>query len=263
MKQIFYISLIIVNVFFGAEKQGFSKNNHGNSVVLNRGGDIQNSPKLDRAKGYLLKGEVKAAISNYGQFMGWGFQPNGLWGQYTYIPDLSFIAGVPGHAYSSEWSNSSEEELAWEKETVNNSIELGEEFLEIWVGNETIYSAWVNDDGTDNFIGIVYNTKDDRGDIAVERSSYKDFNLVSGPQWAIDHSEEKIYLYLGDVNLNPNYASSRIGLAYPWSIRPAFKERVQNADGFFLDQYDYGPDHDAWSDDDAYVYYGATFAESN
>ena len=52
-------------------------------------------------------------------------------------------------------------------------------------------------------------------------------------------------------------------MAYPWSIRPAFKERSQNADGYFLDQYDYGPDHEAWSNDDAYVYYGATFAESN
>ena len=58
----------------------------------------------DRAKGYLLKGKAKTAISNYGDFISWDFQPNGLWGQYTYMPDLSFVAGVPGHAYSSDWS---------------------------------------------------------------------------------------------------------------------------------------------------------------
>ena len=77
MKQIFYSSLIIFGVVFNAEKQELIKNNYESSVFLNRG-DIQNSPNLDRAKGYLLKGEVKAAVSNYGQFMGWGFQPNGL-----------------------------------------------------------------------------------------------------------------------------------------------------------------------------------------
>ena len=260
MKQIFYISLIIFNVVFSAEKQELINNNYESSVFLNRG-DIQNSPNLDRAKGYLLKGEVKAAVSNYGQFIGWGFQPNGLWGQYSYIPDLSFVAGVPGHAYSSDWSTNSED--AWEKITLTNSVALGEEFIEVWVAEQTIYSAWKNADGTDNFIGIVYNTIDDRGEIAIKRSSYKDFDLFSGPQWAIDDSEQKIYLYLENNNLNPNYASSRIGLAYPWSIRPAFKERTVNADGYYLDQYDYGSDHLPWSSDDAYVYYGATFAESN
>ena len=128
MKQIFYSSLIIFGVVFNAEKQELIKNNYGSSVFLNRG-DIQNSPNLDRAKGYLLKGEVKAAVSNYGQFMGWGFQPNGLWGQYSYIPDLSFVAGVPGHAYSSAWTTSSED--AWMKETYTNSFELGESFIEV------------------------------------------------------------------------------------------------------------------------------------
>ena len=92
MKQIIYSITILISFVFNAEKEGSIENNYENSTVLNRSGDIQTSPNLDRAKGLLLKGEVKAAISNYGQFMGWGFQPNGLWGEYTYIPDLSFIA---------------------------------------------------------------------------------------------------------------------------------------------------------------------------
>ena len=104
MIQFLYISLIFINIVYNAELVEPNNTNYENRTMLNRGGDIQTSPNLDRAKAYLLKGQVKAALSNYGQFMGWGFQPNGLWGQYTYIPDLSFIAGVPGHAYSSTWS---------------------------------------------------------------------------------------------------------------------------------------------------------------
>jgi len=254
MKKLFYIGLIFISSLFNAEKNESIKNNYEGGSLLNRSGDVQSSPNLDRAKGYLLKGEVQTAILNYGSFMSWGSQPNGLWGQYTYIPDLSFVAGVPGHAYSSNWTTSSDD--AWLKETIVNNIE-------VWVANEKIYSAWVNSDGTENFIAIVYNTKDDRGNIAVERSSLQEIDLVGGPQWVIDRAEEEIYLFLDDGNLNPNYASSRIGLAYPWSIRPAFKERTINADGYFLDRYDYGLDHEAWSSDDAYVYYGATFSESN
>ena len=256
-----FILITLICFSFGAEKKSIVEYGEveNYNYFLNR--DIQNSPNLDRAKGFLLKGEVKAAISNYGSFISWGFQPNGLWGQYSYIPDLSFIAGVPGHAYSSDWTTSSKE--GWAKETITNSIELGQSLIEVWVSDESIYDDWVDDSGNDVFATIVYNTVDDRGDIAIKRDSFSNIDLVSGVQWAIDRSEGKIYLYLPDENLNPNYSSSRIGLAYPWGIRPSFKERTQNADGYFLDQYNYGVDQSPWTSDDDYVYYGATFAESN
>ena len=56
---------------------------------------------------------------------------------------------------------------------------------------------------------------------------------------------------------NPNKATSLIGLVYPWAKRPAFIDRLDE-----FDLYDYGPDQEAWSDDDDYVYYGANVAES-
>ena len=85
-----FILITLICFSFSAEKKSIVEYGEveNYNYFLNR--DIQNSPNLDRAKGFLLKGEVKAAISNYGSFISWGFQPNGLWGQYSYIPDLSF-----------------------------------------------------------------------------------------------------------------------------------------------------------------------------
>ena len=58
------------------------------------------NPMNDRAKGYLLKGVVKNAITNYGNFITWDEHPAGLWGEYSYLPNVSMIAGVPGQKYS-------------------------------------------------------------------------------------------------------------------------------------------------------------------
>ena len=58
------------------------------------------NPMNDRAKGYLLKGKVQSAITNYGNFINWDHHPAGLWGEYTYLPTTAFMAGVPGHSYS-------------------------------------------------------------------------------------------------------------------------------------------------------------------
>ena len=54
----------------------------------------------DRAVGYLTKGKAKSVISNYGQFIEWDIHPPGLWNGYTYLPDVSFMMGVPGQSYS-------------------------------------------------------------------------------------------------------------------------------------------------------------------
>ena len=63
-----------------------------------------NDPMIDRAKGLLLKGKAKSAVTNYGDFINWYVDPTGLWGEYSYLPDLAMIAGVRGHRYSSEFS---------------------------------------------------------------------------------------------------------------------------------------------------------------
>ena len=62
------------------------------------------NPMNDRATGYLLKGKVKNGIGNYGNYIDWDFHPAGLWGEFTYLPTVGFVAGVPGHAYSSDFS---------------------------------------------------------------------------------------------------------------------------------------------------------------
>ena len=58
------------------------------------------NPMNDRAVGYLFKGKAKTAVTNYGEFIEWDVHPPGLWGDYTYLPDVAFVSGVPGQSYS-------------------------------------------------------------------------------------------------------------------------------------------------------------------
>ena len=69
---------------------------------LGRIGDYgyPSNPQYDRAKGYLLKGVVKNAVTNYGNFISWDNHPAGMWNEYTYLPNVGMIAGVPGQKYS-------------------------------------------------------------------------------------------------------------------------------------------------------------------
>ena len=75
------------------------------------GAPFPGNPLNDRAKGYLVSGKAKTAVSNFGNFIDWDFGPSGLWGQYSYLPNVSFIAGVAGHRYTSDysWSDESDE----------------------------------------------------------------------------------------------------------------------------------------------------------
>lgn len=64
----------------------------------------------DRARGYLDQGKLQSAIANYGNFIDWDHSPAGLWGEYQYIPNLSFMFGIPGEMAlrTREWSVVSE-----------------------------------------------------------------------------------------------------------------------------------------------------------
>ena len=55
------------------------------------------NPMSDRAKGFIDQGRVKSAITNYGSFINWDTHPSGIWGDYSYLPAVSFIGAVPGH----------------------------------------------------------------------------------------------------------------------------------------------------------------------
>ena len=54
------------------------------------------NPLNDRAQGFLLQGKVKNAVTNFGNYITWDFHPAGLWGEYTNLPHVSFLAGVSG-----------------------------------------------------------------------------------------------------------------------------------------------------------------------
>jgi hypothetical protein len=56
----------------------------------------ETNPVFNRARGYLDKGKLQIAVSNYGNFVDWDHNPAGLWGNFMYIPNLSLMVGIPG-----------------------------------------------------------------------------------------------------------------------------------------------------------------------
>ena len=151
-------------------------------------------------QGYLLKGKVKNAISNYGNFITWDEHPAGLWGEYSYLPHVAMVAGIPGHDYSSEYQDWTESDMSthypdWYSQN-------GEDLV-VWC-SEDIYDAWGLDtelltsqdeeaqgQGFDltrrpngKYIGIAFETIDDGGVVGERKSDIESFDGVN--QWAFD-----------------------------------------------------------------------------
>ena len=104
------------------------------------------NPMNDRAIGYLLQGKINNGISNYGNIINWDEQPSGLWGDYSYLPSVAFLAGLPGHKRTSEFE--------WEQlESIVDSE--GNVQYSIWE-SQSAYEAWY-DNGDTNFVGILFN----------------------------------------------------------------------------------------------------------
>ena len=110
--------ILMIALCFSANpkyNRGESPPDYPSAGNLDKIGDhgYPSNPMNDRAKGYLLKGKVKNGIGNYGNYIDWDFHPAGLWGEYTYLPTVGFVAGVPGHAYTSKfsWTDCSETHL--------------------------------------------------------------------------------------------------------------------------------------------------------
>ena len=142
------------------------------------------NPLLDRAKGYLLKGKAKSAVLNYGNFTSWDEYPAGGWGKYSYLPILSFIAGIAGQVYSSEF--------VW----VDSDEIIDGAPLTIWKSFDA-YNAWFQELDT-VFKTIVYDVKDGKGKMAVFRQSIDEIVVENGVQWTIDHGEGNIIIYFDD-----------------------------------------------------------------
>ena len=219
------------------------------------------NPLIDRAKGYLLKGRAKTAILNYGNFVSWDEYPAGGWGEYSYLPNLSFIAGITGQDYSSDY--------VWEED-----VEANASGVFLWRSSDA-FCAWFNcgdlcscdsdlenyDPYKEKFKSIAYDIKDGQGKLAKFKENPDLINGSDGVQWSIDYENNDICVYfdeyLTDIQNGPNRSDQRIGLVYPWAYRPALKERLEE-----FDYYEYGPDFEEWTEDDEYMYYGATFQES-
>ena len=205
------------------------------------------NPMSDRAIGYLLQGKAQTAISNYGNIINWDEHPMGIWNGYSYLPSVAFLAGVPGHKYSSEFT--------WENvEFIVGSD--GATLYGIWESGEA-YDNWFLE-GDTNFVGIIFEADEDYGIWQPDSISKKvSKDIFDGPfQWAIDDDTKKIALSsFGE--LDPNKSGARIGFIYPWALRPKL---IRREDQF--DFYSYGKDLEEWTSDDEYMYYGFNVAES-
>ena len=260
------------------------------SETSSRGGIGQfgfpSNPMNDRAKGYLLKGVVKNAVTNYGNFISWDEHPAGMWKEYTYLPHVGMIAGVPGQKYSYKF-NDGESNSGWYKVSDAELVGLLESFSSApddWNPNLTLSGTWNDENGgqvavfcSENayeawfqgdkevFVDVVFDAADDRGNLG-ERVQVGDdldhYGITTSNQWAVvEGSSPNVICLSVDYDpyeyLDPNKANANIGFVYPWAKRPALLERLDE-----FDFYDYGEDQEAWSDDDNYVYYGATVSES-
>jgi len=205
------------------------------------------NPMSDRARGYLLQGKAQTAITNYGNYIDIEVNPNGAWGEYAYLYEVSFLAGIPGHSYSSNytWTN---------VETISD--DEGFPIYGIWE-SQNAYAEWF-DNGDTNFVGVLFDAENDFGiwepDSISKKESIDEINAIY--QWSMNHEENKLLIsVVGD--LDPNKSTTRIGLIYPWALRPSLISREDQ-----FDYYDYGHDKEEWTKDDKYFYYGANTAES-
>ena len=248
---IFIIFLIFSNLLISSEL----KSNQFNSNRLP-------DPIDDRAIGYLLKGKSKSAITNYGNFIHWDHHPAGLWGDYTYIPSLSLIVGVPGHSYSSNFS--------WVNSNENSDCPESNGNFVIWCSSDAYADpfnydsnfSWYENSDT-SYVDIVFQAENDYGDLGMKLDEENQFNGIN--QYYIDDLNNMILISLPNNNqVNPNNSNvygemnpKGVGFVYPWSKRPNY---ISSNDSGPV--YDYGEDNIPWTNDDNYIYYGATVTES-
>jgi hypothetical protein len=82
------IGIVLLAVLILMGKEPVQKN-----ITLKK--TVITDPMINRAIAYLDKGKLKVAVENYGIFCGKS-QPEGLWGDFQYISDLSLMVGIPG-----------------------------------------------------------------------------------------------------------------------------------------------------------------------
>jgi len=238
------------------------------SSALSASGSKPNDPLMDRAKGYLTKGKFQSAIGNYGTFIDWDHNPSGLWGDYQYFPALGFMFGVPGSHYSHLLTNNTLAEETSDWYIVTSAI-VGGSLYNVYKSS-LAYDLWV-DGSTENFSGVLFNmglesqTAVFNPIVSISDSTCSEEVIIAGQlfngthQWAICQEEQAVYISVNEDE-DLSLSSSRVGFIHPWAKRPAYKKRELTSP--YRDEYEYGNDGDAWTEDDEYAYYGANVAES-
>ena len=205
------------------------------------------NPMSDRAKGFVDQGRVKSAITNYGSFINWDTHPSGIWGDYSYLPAVSFIGAVPGNKNTASYS--------WQNlETIVDGE--GASLYGIWESGDA-YDAWYPVSGDTIFKGILFQMSEDDGQYNPDNEKVSLESITGEYQFYFNHNDRKI-IVSSFGNSDPNKTSARIGFIYPWALRPALISREAQ-----FDFYDYGEDLEEWTEDDNYAYYGANAAESH
>ena len=143
------------------------------------------NPMNDRAKGYLIQGKAQTALANYGNYIDIEVNPNGAWGDFAYLYEVSFLAGIPGQSYTSNYS--------W---GITETIVDDEGFpkYSIWESQDA-YDAWYSE-GDTNFVGILFDAENDFGrwePDSISRKLSRDF-ITDSYQWCLDHEQKKLYL---------------------------------------------------------------------
>ena len=254
-----------------------------NSNGLGRIGQygFPSNPMNDRARGYLLKGKAQSAITNYGRIIDWDHHPPGLWGNFTYLPAVAFVAGVPGqsYTYNYDWyecpgiDHSANDFVTWCSADAYQDP------------NNNIPSFSWYENGDTNFVSVVFNAYNDDGTLGTRLCSPNEIDEGTcfddeGNQILVECDFTDVRQFcLNDTNLelmislekstssqvDPNNANvygddllkSGVGLVYPWAMRPSLKQRLDD-----FDLYNYGDDLEDWTADDEYDYYGSNTAES-
>ena len=267
----FTLSLISIAIAFSADVNTFDKSsdiNTTDNVALSATGSKPNDPSMDRARGYLTKGKFQSAIGNYGTFIDWDHNPSGLWGDYQYFPALGFMFGVPGSHYAHQLTENTLAETTSDWYNITSSI-VGGSIYYVYKSS-LAYDLWI-DGSTENFSGVLFNMGLESetavfepivsmGDSTCSEEIIISNQLFNGThQWVLCQEEQALYISVNEDE-NLSLSSSRIGFIYPWAKRPTFKKRELTSP--YRDEYEYGNDGDAWTEDDEYSYYGANVAES-
>jgi len=208
---------LVMCVMLSAAEETYSHSVNQNKAGLGRLGDFPapTSPSNDRAMGFLIKGKIKSTILNYGNYIdidydrkgSWDTYPVGLWGEYAYLPQVGFMAGIPGIYYSYKFNTDIGDET-WQ---AVSSFAVEGQIVKIFE-NYDAYDYWFEDKREGSvgkciedfekvrFAGIIFENYDDSKGIIGEllNEDFNDCGLDSLCGSVYDNDGNVIIEYTGE-----------------------------------------------------------------